>query len=106
MRLSLTALAAAAFALSAYADNASSGPFLVPSPHGGYNVVQGGGPPASIPFFGSHGFAAKAIAHAHDKKNFVIVPVVQDDGHGNKHTVYSKVYVAAPEEPAAAKAKM
>jgi hypothetical protein len=107
MRLPLTALAIAlAAGASANADPAPGAAFLVPNPHGGYNVVQAGGPPASIPFFGTHGFASNVIAHAHDKKNFIIVPNVQDDGHGNKHTVYLKVYFATPEEAAAAKAKM
>jgi len=143
MKLTLTALAMAALVSAAYADdnsngtflapsphggynaiqaggppssspifgshgNASSGTFLAPSPHGGYNVIQAGGPPASIPFFGSHGYATKMIAEEHApgyKKNFILQPVVIDDGHG-KHTVYKKIYFATAEEAEAAKAAM
>jgi hypothetical protein len=88
----------------AFGDN-SSGTSLVPNNHGGYNVIEGNAPPPAIPFFGSHGFATKVIAQSHDKKSFILVPVVQDDGHG-KHTVYKRVYFATPEEAEAAKAKL
>jgi hypothetical protein len=98
-------LAIALLAVPAFGDN-STGTSLIPNNHGGYNVIEGNAPPPAIPFFGSHGFAAKVIAHSHDKKSFIIVPVVQDDGHGNKHTVYHKVYFATPEEAEAAKAKL
>ena len=81
------------------------GTSLVPNNHGGYNVVQPGARGISIPFFGSHGFASKVIAHSHDEKSFVLVPIVVDDGHG-KHTVYKRVYYPTPEDAEAAKAKL
>jgi hypothetical protein len=81
------------------------GTALVPNNHGGYNVVQPGAHGITIPFFGSHGFAAKVIEHSHDPKSFVMVAVVVDDGHG-KHTVYKRVYYPTPEDAEAAKAKL
>jgi hypothetical protein len=86
--------------------SSTSSNFLVPSPHGGYNVVQGRGLPDSIAFFGSHGFAAKVNEEERTTpKTFVLQPMVIDDGHG-KHTVYKKVYFATAEEAAAAKEKV
>jgi hypothetical protein len=92
-------------AAPAFGNDTSSGTFLVPNNHGGYNVIQGSPPPAALPFFGSHGYATSVIAHSHDKKNFILVPVVQDNGHG-KYTVYQRIYFATPEEAEAAKAKL
>jgi len=79
---------------------------LVPNSHGGYNVIQAGGRRGSVPFFGVHGFAAHASAHAGDKPVFILHAVVQDDGHGNKHTVYQKIRFATPEQAEAAKLKL
>jgi hypothetical protein len=90
----------------AFASDTSGGTSLIPNNHGGYNVVQNGASPITVPFFGSEGYAAHVIAHSHDKKSFILVPGVQDDGHGNKHTVYKKIYFATPEEAEAAKAKL
>ena len=103
MKLALTVLAMAALAAGAYANDTSSGTYLVPNGHGGFNVAQGGEQSGSIAFFGSHGFAANVIAHSQDKPKFIIVPAVQDDGHGNKHTIYHKVFFATAEEAEAAK---
>ena len=86
-------------------DNTPAGTSLVPNNHGGYNTVQPGAGPIAIPFFGSQGFASKVIAQSHAKKNFVMVAIIVDDGHG-KHTVYKRVYYATPEEAEAAKAKL
>jgi hypothetical protein len=103
MKLPLTALALAALAAGAHANDDRT--FLVPNPHGGYNVVQSGGPPSSIPFFGSHGFASNVVAHAHDKPKFILRPFLEDDGHGKKITVYKRIYFATPEEAEAANLK-
>ena len=132
MKLPLTALLGAALTTGALADNTGSGTFLVPNPHGGYNVIQSGGPPKSIPLFGPQGYVAKVIqedeepddtqtpaqasasgqtlpsrqsygpVHKHAHKYFILRPVVQDDGHGNKHTVYKKVYYATRADAEAA----
>lgn len=102
MKLSLIAAAAIVFTVvGARAED--PGTLLVPNAHGGYNVIQGGARPASLAFFGSGGFASKAVAHANDKPNFILVPVVQDDGHGKKNTVYHKQYFATAEQAQAAK---
>jgi len=101
----LAFLALAFLAVPAFGNDNSSGTFLVPNNHGGYNVVQSGAPPVSIPFFGSHGYASTVIVHSRDKKSFILVPVVQDNGH-SKVTVYQRIYFATPEEAEAAKAKL
>ncbi len=103
MKVFLTVLTIAALAAGAYADDTSGGPALVPNNHGGYNVVQPGARPISIPFFGPQGYSAQVIAQSHEKPKFILVPVVQDDGHGNKHTVYKKVRFATAEEAEAAR---
>jgi hypothetical protein len=88
-------------------QQAPVGTVLVPNNHGGYNVAN---PSArnghiELPFFGFHGFASNAIAHAHDKPKYLLVPVVQDMGHGDKVTVYKKIFFATAEEAEAAKQK-
>jgi hypothetical protein len=105
-----TAFVMAGLAAAAFADpntgTPSTGTALVPNNHGGYNVVQ---PSAatSIGFFGPQGYASNVIAHSHDyKPNFVLQPVVEDMGHGNKVVVYKKIYFATPEEAEAAKTKV
>jgi opacity protein-like surface antigen len=98
MKLLLTALLFTALAAGAHASDS----YLVASPHGGYNVIQGGQAHGAIAFFGSHGFAA---VHAHDKPSYIIRPYIAMDGHGNKHTVYKKIYFATPEEAEAARGK-
>ena len=105
MKLPITAaLALAVLATAACAnDNNSTGTALVPNNHGGYNVVQPGARPISIPLFGSHGFASVVIAHSHDKKKFILVPVIEDVGHGVKITVYKRIYFATAEEAEAAR---
>lgn len=109
MRLTLPALIAIVITSVALADeNGNSGnAYQVMGPHGGYNVIQGGAPAPSLPFFGSHGYAVKVVAEErlHKKKSFIIVPTQEDDGHGNKHTVYKKVFFATPDEAAAAQAR-
>ncbi len=105
MKLPLIALALTALTAGVYADNNASGTTLVPNNHGGYNVTQTGAPHASIPFFGSHGFAATVAEHSHEKPKFILQPGSQDDGHGNKHTVYKKIRFATAEEAEAAKLK-
>jgi hypothetical protein len=61
MKFPLTALALAALAASTYANDSdsssssSTGNLLVPSGHGGYNVVQGSALPQSTALFGPHG---------------------------------------------------
>lgn len=106
MKLLLTAiLAVAALAVGAYGNDGDSGAYVVQGPHGGYNVIQAGGHPASIPFFGFHGFAVHAIALSHEKPKYILHPVTQDDGHGNKLVVYKKIYYRTAEEAEAAKSK-
>jgi hypothetical protein len=105
MKLPLTALALAALAARAYANDSSGGTFQVQNPHGGYNVIQAGGPPATLPFFGIHGVAAVVAAHSHDKPKFILRPVIEDQGHGFKVTVYKKIYFATAEEAEAARLK-
>jgi hypothetical protein len=103
MKLPLIA-ALSLFAASAYAtDPSAAGTVLVTNNHGGYNVAEPGARPATLPFFGTKGFAAKVIAHSHDKVRFILVPVVEDVGHGGKITVYKRIYFATPEEAEAAK---
>jgi opacity protein-like surface antigen len=107
MRLSIAALAfslLAAGAASVVADPSTSTSYQVQNPHGGYNVIQGGAPHQGLAFFGAGGFASHAIAHAHDKPNFILRPTLEDDGHGKKIVVYKKIYYATPEEAEAAKA--
>jgi hypothetical protein len=111
MKLPFTAgLAMAAFVSVACANDADSvtaGTTLVPNNHGGYNVTQPGAHSISIPFFGAHGFAAHAIAESRTKKpNYILVPGVEDVGHGGKIVVYKKVYFATPEEAEAARLKL
>jgi len=123
MNLPLTAaLALAALAAGAQASDSDSGTFVVPSPHGGYNVIQGGGKPASIalfgfhnvsqgggkpasiPFFGSFGFTPQVIAQSHEKPKYILRPAgMVDDGHGSKHMIYKKIYFATAEEAEAAR---
>ena len=92
-------------------DNAAtsgSGTALVTNNHGGYNVVQPGaqGGAVVLPFFGSHGYAAHVIAVAHtEKPKFILKPVVEDVGHGQKIVVYKKIYYATAEDAEAAKAQ-
>jgi hypothetical protein len=101
--LSLAALPAAAFAN----DDNSGGTALVPNNHGGYNVIEPGAKGFSIPFFGVHGFAVHVIAESRaEKPKFILVPVVEDVGHGNKIVVYKRIYFATAEEAEAAKAKL
>jgi len=76
---------------------------LIPNNHGGYNVTEPGARPVSIPFFGSNGYAAIVITHSHDKPKFILVPVIEDVGHGVKITVYKRVYFATAEQAEAAK---
>jgi hypothetical protein len=108
MKLLLTvALAITALVVGANANDTDKGTGLVPNSHGGYNVVQQGASPISIPFFGKHGYAAHVIAESHENKkpNFILVPVSEDVGHGAKITVYKKIRFATPEEAEAAKSK-
>jgi len=90
-------------AASVHADPDASATFQVQNPHGGYNVIQGGRAPSTVAFFGSGGFAARVVAHSHDKPKFILRPTLEDDGHGKKITVYKKIYFATPEEAEAAK---
>ncbi|MGA3169582.1 MAG: hypothetical protein ABSE62_01075 [Chthoniobacteraceae bacterium] len=100
-----TAFVMAGLAASACADQ-NVGTALVTNNHGGYNVIQPGAT-ASIGFFGPQGYAANVVAHSHDyRPNFVLQPVVEDMGHGNKVVVYKKIYFATPEDAAAAKARI
>jgi hypothetical protein len=109
MNTSLTAALVIA-GLAAAACASDNDTLLIPNSHGGYNVIQQGGQRGSIPLFGPHGFAAhmreQARVDANEKPKFIIYPVVEDDGHGNKHTVYKKVKFATAEEAEAAKAAM
>jgi len=106
MKLPLTVLALGALAAGANANDNNGGTALVPNNHGGYNVVQPGASSISIPFFGSHGYAAHVIEQAHtEKPKFILVPGVQDDGHGNPHAVYKKIRFATAEEAEAARLK-
>jgi hypothetical protein len=108
MRLSLAALALSLFAAGAasvLADPSTGTSYQVQNPHGGYNVIQGSAPHQGLAFFGSGGYAAHAMEHAHDKPNFILVPSLEDDGHGKKIVVYKKIYYATPEEAEAAKAR-
>lgn len=101
--ISIAALALAAAALHAGADDA--GTKLVANNHGGYNVASAN--PAklgTLPFFGAHGFASHVVAKSKEPPKFILVPVVQDDGHV-KHVVYHKVFFATAAEAAAAKAQ-
>ena len=82
-----------------------NGAVLVPNNHGGYNTANPNALAAAIPFFGAHGFAANVIAHAHDKRAFILVPGTEDQGHGVKIVVYRKVYFATQEQADAAKLK-
>ena len=84
-------------------SGAPAGTALVPNNLGGYNVVQPGAHAVSIPFFGTQGYAAGVIAHSHDKPKFILVPVIEDVGHGSKITVYKRIYFATAEEAEAAK---
>jgi hypothetical protein len=85
-------------------DNPNPGTSLVPNNHGGYNVVQTGGRPISLGFFGSQGYAAKVIAESRaEKPRFILRPVVEDVGHGSKIVVFKRVYFATAEEAEAAK---
>ncbi len=102
MKLPLIALATSLLTLGAYADP-TVGTALVPNNHGGYNVVQPGASSIAVPFFGAHGAAAVIIARSHEKPKFILVPVVQDAGHGNPHTVYKKIFFATAEEAEAAR---
>ena len=103
MKVLLTVLTMAALAACAIADDTVSGTALIPNNHGGYNVVQPGAHPISIPIFGPHGFSDQVIAQSHEKPKFILKPVVQDDGHGNKHTIYKKIRFATAEEAEAAR---
>ena len=109
MKLPITAaLALAVFTAGACADDTAPGAVLVPNNHGGYNATYPSarnGATQILPFFGTHGFAAHVIAHSRDKPSFLLVPVVEDVGHGNKITVYKKIFFATPEEAEAAKQK-
>ncbi len=102
MKLPLIA-ALSLLAASAYATDSGGATVLVTNNHGGYNVAEPGARPGPLPFFGTKGFAAKVIAHSHDKVRFILVPVIEDVGHGGKITVYKRVYFATPEEAEAAK---
>lgn len=87
-------------------DSAPPGTTLVPNNHGGFNVVQTGGLPVSLGFFGSHGFAAKVIAESRaEKPKFILRAVVEDVGHGGKIVVYKRIYFATAEEAEAAKGR-
>jgi len=104
MKLPLTAaLALAVLVTGARANDNDAGTVLVPNNHGGYNVVQTGASPVSIPFFGPKGYASIVIAHSHDKPKFILAPVVEDLGHGGKITVYKKIYFATAEQAEAAR---
>ena len=92
------AIGALAMAGCATRGGGETGALIVPNPHGGYNVIQQGDTRGSIPFFGAHGYATKVIAESHtEKPNFILVPEVEDVGHGNKITVYKKLYFAPPQ---------
>ncbi|HEX4086218.1 MAG TPA: hypothetical protein VHY22_14980 [Chthoniobacteraceae bacterium] len=107
-RFVLSALALGALVFAARADDNSAGTALVTNNHGGYNVVQPGAQSAAVvlPFFGSHGYAAHVIAQSHtEKPKFILKPVVQDVGHGQKIVVYKRIYFATAEDAEAAKAK-
>lgn len=80
---------------------------LITNNHGGYNVVNPSIQHNSLPFFGTHGYATKVIAEAHDEKpKFILVPVVEDVGHGSKIVVFKRVYFATAEEAEQAKGNM
>jgi hypothetical protein len=106
-RFVLSAFALGALASAVCADE-NAGTALVTNNHGGYNVVQPGAQAAALPFFGSHGYAAHVVQEARtgEKPKFILVPVAEDVGHGQKVIVYKKIYFATAEEAAAAKAKM
>jgi len=111
MKLPIIAVLAGLAALSglasvACASDSDVGTVLVPNSHGGYNVTQAGAHAISIPFFGTHGYAARVIAEGHNKPNFILVPGVEDVGHGSKVVVYHRVYFATPEEAEAARLKL
>ena len=106
MKLQLTAaLALTLLTASVFANDSDNpgGTSLVTNNHGGYNVVQPGGHAFTLPFFGSKGYAAKVDAAAHEPPIFILVPVVQDVGHGDKITVYKRIYFATAEQAEAAK---
>jgi hypothetical protein len=108
MKIPLIALAIAGLTAGAYANDAdTAGTALVPNNHGGYNVVQPGSHPISLPFFGAHGYAAHVMAESRtaEKPKFILVPGVQDAGHGNPHVVYHKKFFATAEEAEAARLK-
>jgi len=88
------------------ADGSAAGTALVSNNHGGYNVTEPGARHGSLPFFGTHGYATKVIAESHEPPKFILVPVVEDVGHGGKVVVFKKIYFATAEEAAAAKANM
>jgi hypothetical protein len=92
----------AGFAAGALADQA----LIVQNSHGGYNVIQPTGRKDSLPLFGSHGYAAVVVQQSHQPLKFVLVPVVQDMGHGQKVTVYKRVYFPTAEDAEAAKVKL
>jgi hypothetical protein len=85
------------------------GTALVTNNHGGYNVTNPGAArkgKITLPFFGEHGYASKVISESKGKPNFVLIPTVEDVGHGAKVVVFKKVYFATPEEAEAAKVSM
>ena len=100
-------IALALLTTGAYANDGGSaaGTTLISNNHGGYNVSQPGARPISMPFFGSKGYAAQVNAHAHDKPKFILVPVLEDMGHGSKTTVYKRIYFATAEQAEAARLK-
>ena len=99
MKIPSTLFAIVVLAAAAHANDNDSGTALVPNNHGGFNVVQPGARPISIPFFGSQGYAARVAAESHSEKpKFILKPVVQDVGHGNPHIVYKKIHFATAEE--------
>jgi len=107
MKIPFTAaLAMAALAAVACANDNSTGTVLVPNNHGGYNVAEPGAGPIVIPFFGIHGYASHVIKESHDNKpKFILVPTVEDVGHGSKIVVYKRIYFATAEEAEAARLK-
>jgi len=105
MKLPVTALILISLAAASHANDGAPATFQVQNPHGGYSVIQAGGPPATLPLFGLHGFGALVIAHSHDKRRFILRPTLEDDGHGKKITVYKKIYYATAEEAEAARLK-
>ena len=103
----LIAVALALLTTGAHANDGDSaaGTALVSNNHGGYNVTRPGARPISIPFFGPNGYASIVNKHSHDKPKFILVPVLEDVGHGTKITVYKRIYFATAEEAEAARLK-